>query len=393
MSSSGGLHGGVSGAWRNRTVTSCPAGFVIPDNPTDPRVVWAVPDGDSSASGRGGYGRNQCAQPCTFRGYFDDGDEATFTAIFTLVPYIGLPLILCVIATWLMNPLRMRKQYLPFIFLTQSAIFTLIIAVTGTVTSNPSRFCHDNATEVDTSGGVGLCVVEAGITTYCLLSVTLCWTCQTVELFREIVIGRRKKSLFWVYMVVIFLLPLAAAVYGGMRGMYGYGRILPICMTAYHAPKNVDFEYLYIPVFVSSVVGTVCLVAVIAKICRLMSASATLVAPVGPTTGRTGLTGGTGPSALTAPTAVVVAAAASVADRLHAMTRRVSPAAPRPRSSSSPHVSRQGAEEALRGPERAAAPALAGASSPSFSEHVPSVRGVTCPLSLYPYPRLYACPI
>ena len=120
------------GTGHNRTTEhTCPAGFVIPDNPLDPRVIWAV----QGTGIRNGIGHGRCAQPCTFRGYYDDTDTATLNAIFTIVPYVGLPLISCVIAMWLMNPLRMRKQFLPFIFLTQSAIFTLIIAVTGTVTS------------------------------------------------------------------------------------------------------------------------------------------------------------------------------------------------------------------------------------------------------------------
>ena len=55
----------------------------------------------------------------------------------------------------------------------------------------------------------------------------------------------------------IFIVPLAAVIYGGMVGVYGYGRILPICMVAYSkSDSNIDYEYLYLPLFIASIIGT-----------------------------------------------------------------------------------------------------------------------------------------
>ena len=262
----------------------CPNGFVIPDNPTDPRVIW-VPNG------------NGCARACRFPGYFTSYNEDILSYVVSIVPWIGLLLISAVIFSWICDRQRFVQQSLAFIFISLSALFTLSIIITGsfkattTGTNGLNTFCHDNATEMDQSDGMNVCVAEAGIITFCMLAITFCWTMQSIQLFLNVVWnrGHRNNSVrtdkrrLAINLFVILVLPMGAVVYGGMKGMYGYGRILPICMVAYNkTASDIDYGYLYLPLFFASVIGTVCLVCVVCKIVhRIVSTPSTGVAPIG----------------------------------------------------------------------------------------------------------------
>ena len=151
----------------------CPRGFVKPENPLDPRVIWptkATPGG--------------CAYACQLPGYFTDDESQLLTRFLVVASAAGLPMITSVLFTWLTSKLRMEKQYLIFIFIFFSAFFTMWLIIAGV---DEHRFCHDNATEMDQSDGVSVCVVEAAVIVYCLLAISFCWTIQCFELFVRIV--------------------------------------------------------------------------------------------------------------------------------------------------------------------------------------------------------------
>ena len=259
----------------------CPKGFVIPDNPSDPRVIW-IPNG------------NGCARACHLPGYFSWLNDAIMSFIVSIVPWIGLILISTVILSWLFDRQRFIQQYLAFLFISLSALFTLSILITGSYKTTTlgrngiNTFCHDNATEIDQSDGINTCIAEAGIVTYCMLSITFCWTMQSIQLFLNVVWNRGPrqsmrldKRRMALNLFIILVLPMGATIYGGMKGVYGYGRILPICLVSYsQSNSNIDYEYLYLPLFFASVVGTVCLVCVVGKILHRIASTSLAVAPL-----------------------------------------------------------------------------------------------------------------
>ena len=270
-----------SSSTSSRVGHSCPKGFVIPDNPYDSRVIW-VPNG------------NGCARGCHFPGYFSWLNDTILSLIVSIVPWIGLILISTVIFSWLCDRQRFVQQYLAFLFISLSALFTLSILITGSFKTTTlgkngmSTFCHDNATEVDQSDGINVCIAEAGIVTFCMLSITFCWTMQSIQLFLNVVWNRghrqsirSDKRRIALNLFIILVLPLGAVLFGGMKGMYGYGRILPICMIAYSkSASNIDYEYLYLPLFFASVIGTVCLVIVVYKIVHRILSTGFGIAPL-----------------------------------------------------------------------------------------------------------------
>ena len=221
-------------------MNNCPTGFVIPTSPWDHRVVY-VPNG------------NGCALACNLPGYFSNEDATTLLHIMIGVSAVGLPLIFGVIITWSTSRIRMEKQYLILIFACLSAFFTLwVLIASSKALISDTTFCSTNATEMDQHDGINVCVVEGAVIVYCLLAISFTWTLQAVELFRKLVMLklRSTKMRIVTHFGIIFGLPSFAIIYGAFQGGFGYGRILPFCMISYSSPPNLDFEFLYIPMFI-----------------------------------------------------------------------------------------------------------------------------------------------
>jgi hypothetical protein len=88
---------------------SCPPGFVIHDNPNDPRVIY--PEGSASAAAVGSAaGGLRCAYACQLPGYFTEETVGLLRRIVVVASAIGLPMISLVVFTWVTSKLRMQKQ-------------------------------------------------------------------------------------------------------------------------------------------------------------------------------------------------------------------------------------------------------------------------------------------
>jgi len=208
---------------------------------------------------------------CTLPGYFTDAERDMLNTLMVVVASIGLPMIALVIITWLSSKLRMTQQYLILWFICLSAFFTIWIIVTAAVSWHAGAdrdrlFCRGNAVALDQSDGISICVVQAAVILYCFLAISLTWTIQCIELFRKIILRNKAvKSKKWVHALVIFGMPGFGVLWAALRNMLGYGRVLPFCLIAYTAPANVDFGFLYLPMFILAVIGVFFMVSVIGK--------------------------------------------------------------------------------------------------------------------------------
>lgn len=186
-------------------------------------------------------------------------------------PAIGFPLISFVAVTWMTDRIRLKKQYLIFIFICLSAMFTstfLMIAISG---PKEKKFCHDNATEINQSDGTNVCVVQAGMIIYSFMAFSFCWAIQAIELFCKIVLKRKAKKRIYSHLFIIFVLPAGALAYGVSYRSLGYNRVLPICFISYLSdagPNDLphDLLFFYIPILFSSTLGTASMVAVLIRI-------------------------------------------------------------------------------------------------------------------------------
>jgi 7 transmembrane receptor (Secretin family) len=186
-------------------------------------------------------------------------------------PAIGFPLISFVAITWMTDRIRLRKQYLIFIFICLSAIFTstfLMVAISG---MKNKKFCHDNATEINQMDGITVCTVQAAILVFSFMAFSFCWAIQAVELFCKVVLKRKSKKRIYLHFFIIFILPAGALAYGIFYRSLGYNRVLPFCFISFEPDRgsnNIshDLQFFYIPILFSSAVGTACMVAVVIRI-------------------------------------------------------------------------------------------------------------------------------
>ena len=206
-------------------------------------------------------------------GYFTKDEKKIQDFIVVVAPSIGLPLISAVVITWMTDKVRLKKQYLIFVFICLSAFLTTAFIASSISSNYQLRTCHDNATEKDQSDGISVCVVEAAIILFSCLGISFCWCIQATELFLKVVMKWKVKGRIVLHSIIILVLPAGAIIHAGLRNTLGYGRILPFCLIAYTAspdefmPK--DLQFFYFPVLISSVIGTACMVMVIGKIILL----------------------------------------------------------------------------------------------------------------------------
>ena len=204
-------------------------------------------------------------------GHFTKKEKIVQDSIVLVAPSIGLPLISAVVITWVTNKVRLKKQYLIFMFICLSAFLTMAFLASSISSNYQPRTCHDNATEKDQSDGISVCVVEAAVILFSCLAISFCWCIQATELFFKVVMKWKVKRRVGLHFVIIFILPAGATLYAGLGNTLGYGRILPFCLIAYTASTKDEFmpkdsQVFYFPILISSVIGTVCMLMVIGKI-------------------------------------------------------------------------------------------------------------------------------
>ena len=193
----------------------------------------------------------------------------------------GFPMILIVAIVWGLDETRRNQQYLLFIFISISSIFSLWLLVMsiGNVLNEfddghhyNNNLCHDNATELNQNDGISICVISAGIIMYCCLLLSICWCLQARDLFMKIVVKRKSKKYVLYHLFLIFILPLIPVLYSAINGSFGYDRVLPFCFISYkninllNSSLNYEFQIFYLLVFIFTFFGSICMIAVIVKI-------------------------------------------------------------------------------------------------------------------------------
>ena len=193
----------------------------------------------------------------------------------------GFPMITVVAIIWGLDKTRRNQQYLLFIFISISSVFSLwlLIVSIGNILNEfddghhyHNNLCYDNATELHQGDGISICVLSAGIIMYCCLSLSMCWCLQAIELFTKIVLKRKSRKYVIYHLFLIFILPLIPVLYTAINGSFGYDRVLPFCFISYNninllnSSLNFEFQIFYLLVFIFTFIGTICMIAVIVKI-------------------------------------------------------------------------------------------------------------------------------
>jgi len=234
--------------------TDCPYGFVVPDDPSDEDATMIPGSG--------------CALSCK-NPYLTDDEWGSRITIANVLPFIGFFLVIILLVNWLSskdNP----KHYLIISFATCSGMLSLFLMIMSG-RSFEQKFCRNNAVPLNYKDGTNLCNVQSFGLIYSLLAGCLSWTALAIELFLRIVFGVISDGYWYIYLTLIFGLPIIPVVYVGVNGYQGFSSAhVPWCFISRQefVPQTIDANLFYLPVYILCGIGFICMFFAFIKILR-----------------------------------------------------------------------------------------------------------------------------
>jgi hypothetical protein len=244
--------------------TTCPHGFVVPDDPSDATTRWIPPSG--------------CAVACRTP-YWTEAEWMVWENIVHAMSSIGLPVVLLFLFTWIADP-RRRKQYLVICFGFSSGCATVIFFIMQFM-SYEEKFCRNNAVGLNQLDGPNICVAQTLILEYTATACCLSWLMQCFDLYVKLVLGKKIPWLWAVYVPIIFIGPIIPTAYMGSVQLAGYGGQLPWCFTNFNQhmfQKDIDAAIFYLPILVITALGIFTMIRVMVHIALTIGRSAQSVA-------------------------------------------------------------------------------------------------------------------
>ena len=232
--------------------TDCPYGFVVPDDPFDEDATMVPGSGCAIA----------CKNP-----YLTDEEWASRITIASVLPFIGFFLVIIFVVIWLLSKDK-SNRYLIISFASCSGLGSLFLMITAGG-SFEHKFCRNNAVPLNYKDGANLCTVQSFGLMYSLLSCCVSWTAIAIDLFLKIVFRLNSDSYWYIYLTMIFGLPVIPVVYMGVNGYQGFSSAyVPWCFISRQdfVPKTIDATLFYIPICVLTGIGLICMFFVFSEI-------------------------------------------------------------------------------------------------------------------------------
>lgn len=232
-------------------VTLCPHGFVIPDNPSDPRTQWIPNTG--------------CAIACKIP-LFTDSEWDSFIFLARLVSYIGLLLVLLLLFTQLIDPVK-RMQHMVTCLAFVSMVHTVMSCITHSYDPN-DRLCVDNNVPYEASDGLwNICAVQSFFNIFVTYAVGICWLMQSIDLTIRIdsiilwTTGSTEVKSYWkVYVGCIVVVPTILTLISFFMNKFGYEKGDIVCVFSTQVQSDhFDVWIFYIPIFLYAFCGSIAL--------------------------------------------------------------------------------------------------------------------------------------
>ena len=183
-------------------------------------------------------------------------DFNRFDKMVRVIPGIGFPFLLAVIATYLVCETRRTKQYLVCYaafcaWILSVAFLSMATDTAGESVTAPSRFCANEAAHITPSSGNHKCIKQAGVILYFALSLCFTYGIISFDVYGGLVMNWVHKSWYRVAIDVIIVTLIPGLGLGGAlrNHMLGYNKQAPYCFIRYDlAPARADFRVFYLPV-------------------------------------------------------------------------------------------------------------------------------------------------
>lgn len=232
---------------------SCPTGFVIPDDPSDPDNLYV----NRTIS--------DCAVSCQYPNY-SKAEWEYFDSTAKYALYIGLFMISVTIFVLFRdnekNPQPMARLI---------CILSLLSTLNDILFFNfpwDERLCRNNAIMLDASDGFTLCAFDSVFNMFGGLSILVCWVLQSFIVFSKIVLGRSSfrsqitESILRLTSIALVVAPIVALIATDSYGaLLGSSR----CFFGTKAFQN-NFNLIFWSEYFSLlIIGSVMMIAVVWK--------------------------------------------------------------------------------------------------------------------------------
>eukprot|EP01040_Poterioochromonas_malhamensis_P015104 gene15104-16846_t len=220
--------------------TSCPSGFVIPDDPNNPDVQWVT--------------GTACAIPCRAPLWtHDEWDYYKSTA--NHIPIAGTVFgMLCLIyilytKTWEENYLMIAYNIVALVASTQSWNFI----ERGDF---DDRMCIDNAVNFMQKYRHGPCVTQGVILHFCFMACSAILLCMAVErmlVHHKLTDWTRHPVYLLAQLLLVFFYPIIPVVVVAANNAYGFSKTQGVCfiLSSSFGPRNFDTGLGGLTVFVT----------------------------------------------------------------------------------------------------------------------------------------------
>ena len=246
----------VANALRNESF-SCPKVFAIPTDPASNKIEWVYSMN----------GINICAQKCKSP-VWSNLEWETMFSIAHSVMWIGLPLDLIIIITWILSEKR-KKQYFVLSFAMCSCIMQSSL-VYSSFFPFEEAYCKSNAVRIGPGDGFHSCNVQSFMALYGFAGCCMSWMLQSFDLFRKVALKKHDTNILKsTYLSIIFGTPLILSFIMGVTETYGYLPGTTVCFVG-----ETYITYLaYFPFIISITFGCPPAFYVIITVIRVFNGS------------------------------------------------------------------------------------------------------------------------
>ena len=208
--------------------TICPTGYVVPDDPGDPRVDW-IPGSGCAVS---------CQAPV-----WTPAEWTSFYITCLIVPWVAfISGIAWIISTfWGSN--KLQSEFPLLLYAITSLVLSCYFGIMH-ANSFQTQFCKSNAVNYSHDDGFSWCSMQSVMLWYFGLAVALSCDCIALDQFRKVVLNVSAfPNSHIIQSIIVFGLPWISIIWVLVHQDYGYQRPTNLCLGA----GDSDYSYFWKP--------------------------------------------------------------------------------------------------------------------------------------------------
>ena len=208
--------------------TTCPTGYVVPEEPSDPRINWIPGTG--------------CAVSCQAPVWTPQEWESFYNTCL-VVPWLAVVVGIAYIISVIRFPHKIQHEFPLLLYAISSVILSCFFGIMHS-NSFHTQFCKSNAVNYSNVDGFNWCNMQSVMLWYFGLAIGLSCVCIACDQFRKVVMNMSDFPYhLTLQVIIVFGLPWISTIWILLHQDYGYQRPTNLCLGA----GNNDYTYFWKP--------------------------------------------------------------------------------------------------------------------------------------------------